>query len=310
MDKIYEFKRYILKYQLGLTLDNVSFKCLTSLGVGGTCRLMYIPDDIETLTLSVKYLINQKIKYFIIGAGTNLLVNDKDYNIVVISLKKIKRYYLLEEDNEYKYIYAESGLRGMILSKYLMDKEISGAEFLSVIPGTIGGLIYMNAGAYKKCMSDIIYSVTYINEVGNIITKINCDNCFDFKYRSSNFKKKNYIILSVIIKLPKLNNDIEVSKSLVNQYITRKKNTQPIGEKNAGSTFKNLDNMFTWEIIDKLGFRGYSVGDAVVSNKHANFIINRNNATFNDMISLISKIKNDALIKYNINLECEWEILD
>lgn len=310
MNKISKFKEYILKYQLGLSLDNVSFKCLTTLGVGGSCKLLYIPDDIETLVLSIKYLINQQIRYFIIGAGTNLLVDDKDFDLVVISLKNIKRCYLLEEDDKYNYIYAESGLRGMILSKYLIDRSISGGEFLSVIPGTIGGITYMNAGAYKKSISDIIHSITYINEHGDVVTEENINNCFDFKYRSSIFKNKAYVIISIIVKLPKLDTDINVSKNLISSYILRKKNTQPLSEKNAGSTFKNLDNIYTWEVVDRLGLRGYSIGDAKISNKHANFIINKNNATFKDMINLINKIKDDALNKYNIKLECEWEILE
>ena len=309
MTSISDFKEYVLKYQFGYTLDNVSFKCLTSIGVGGTCKLLYIPDDIESLTLCIKYLINNNIEYLIIGSGTNILVDDKEFNMVVISLKNIKRCYVDTEDELYHYIYVEAGLKGVILSKYLLDRNISGAEFLSVIPGVIGGLTYMNAGAYKKSMSDIIHSVTYINDKGKIVKETNVDDNLKFSYRHSKFKENKCVILSVILRLSKNNLDIIKSKELINTYISKKKMTQPLNEKNAGSTFKNIEGGYTWELIDKLGFRGYSIGGAMISNKHSNFIINKKDASFDDVINLINQIKEEAKNKYNIDLECEWEII-
>ncbi len=309
MNRIIKFKEYVLKYQLGSTLDNVSFKCLTTLGIGGTCKLLYIPDDLETLLLSIKYLYNMNIKYFIIGSGTNLLVNDKEYDMVVIMLRKLKRCYIQDEDEENYYIYTEAGVRSPILSKYLIDRDISGAEFLSIIPGSIGGLIYMNAGAYKKSISDIIYSVTFLDNETNMQTVLNINDNLKFKYRDSIFKHNNYIILSTVLKLPK-NNNIINSKNKIQTYISKKKETQPLDTHNAGSTFKNLDNISAWELIDKLGYRGYMIGGAQVSNKHANFLINTGNATFMDMITLINMIKYDVYKEYKIQLDCEWEIID
>lgn len=310
MDKYKMFKDYVYKYQLGSTLDNVSFKCLTSLKIGGICKVMYIPDDIEGLTFCIKYLKDLDLPYFIIGAGTNLLVNDKNFDLVVISLKKLKRYYIEKEDDEYVYIYSESGVRAPILSDYIANKEIPGAEFLSVIPGSMGGLIYMNAGAYKKSISDIIDSITFIDEVGNVQTQKNKDNNFNFAYRDSIFKHYNYIIISMIIKLKKVNDITEKPKDKIKRFLKIKKETQPIECANAGSTFKNKNNLFSWQIIDKLGYRGFKVGGAEVSSKHANFIVNAGNATFDDMMSLVKMIKFDANNKLNIEMECEWEILE
>ncbi len=304
------FKDYICKYQLGSTLDNVSFKCLTSLKIGGTCRILYIPDDIESLTFGIRYLKEIGIHFFVIGAGTNLLVNDKEFEIVVISLKKIKRYYLSKEDKQYAYIYAEAGVRAPILSDYIANKQISGAEFLSVIPGTIGGLTYMNAGAYKKSMQDIVDSVTFIDEEGNIQTIKNKDNNLKFSYRDSLFKYYKYIIISIIIKLDKTKKGMESPKEKIKRFLRTKRENQPIEVANAGSTFKNNNDLNSWQIIDKLGLRGYHIGGAMVSSKHANFIVNENDATFLDTIALLELIKYEALNKFGINMECEWEILE
>lgn len=306
--EIKSLKEYIYKYELGHTLDNVSFKCLTTLGIGGTCQLFYIPTDVEALTLVMKYIYISRIKYLIIGAGSNLLVDDKEFEIVVISLKNIKRCYIEGEDNDCWYIYAEAGLRGPALSNYLTEHNIHGAEFLSIIPGTIGGLTYMNAGAYKKSMADIIYSVTFIDGAGLIKTVNNVDDNFKFKYRKSIFKENGNVILSVILKLNK-NLKLEDSKTKIKRYIDKKKNTQPLQTKNAGSTFINLPHISTWELIDSLGYRGYKLGGAMVSSKHANFLINESDATFNDMISLINLIKEDIYKTYNEIIECEWEII-
>lgn len=307
MNKINEFKIYVEKYGLGYTLTNVSFKCLTSLRVGGTCALVYIPNSLEDLVLSIKYLKKLDIKYFIIGNGTNLLINDRYFNEVTISLKKINKYKYLETKDDLAYIYAEAGVKGATLSKYISNMNISGSEFMSVIPGTIGGLTYMNAGAYKRSMSDIIESITYMDDAGDIYT-IQSDNA-EFGYRHSIFKENNYIILSVIIQLKLVNDFTEKPMDKIKRYITKKKESQPVNTINAGSVFKNKD-IASWEIIDKLGYRGYIYNDAKVNELHANFIENLGNATFNDIMYLINIIKLEAKEKLNIDMECEWEIIE
>lgn len=308
MDEFKNLKSYITKYQLGSTLDNVSFKCLTSLKIGGTCKLMYIPDDIESLDLVIKYMIVLKIPYFIIGSGTNLLVNDREFDIVVVSLKNIKRHYILKEDKDNIYIYVESGAKAPIVSTYIARKGIGGAEFLSGIPGSMGGLIYMNAGAYKKSIEDIIDTVTYIDDKGDIQTISNQHNNLHFSYRHSIFQDYNYVILSCSIKLPKTKY-AEDPQIKIKRFLDIKKESQPLDTYNAGSTFKNNDSP-AWMIIDQLGYRGYRINDAMVSTKHANFLINNGNATFLDMMMLIEMIKYDAKTKLNIEMKCEWEIIE
>lgn len=308
MNKIQNFKKYVQKLELGEIIDNVSFKNLTSIHVGGVCELLYKPLDLESLTISLKYLKENSIPYFTIGKGTNLLVNDRYFEMVLISLEKFNHYYILEENKNEMYIYVEAGVSASIISKYLINLGLSGGEFLSVIPGSIGGLTYMNAGAYKKSISELVYSITYFDEKGLLQTVLNKNDNFAFSYRKSGFYKTGKVIYSVILKVSK---DVgeECPQDKVRRYLTIKRESQPLKTYNAGSTFKNHSDCFTWQIIDKLGYRGYKLGGAMVSTKHANFIINYDNASFLDVIALIKMIEYDAQTKLNINLECEWEIL-
>ena len=307
MNKIYEFKNYVEKYGLGYTLSNVSFKCMTSLRVGGTSALIYIPNNLDDLILSIKYLKKENIQYFIIGNGTNLLINDRYFNIVTISLKKLNKYKYLDTKDNIAYIYAEAGVKGNTLSKYISNLNIPGCEFMSVIPGSIGGLTYMNAGAYKRSMADVIESITYMDDIGDIYT-IQSDNA-EFGYRHSIFKKNNYIILSVIIQLKLVTDIMETPNDKIKRYMKKKKESQPVNTINAGSVFKNID-IPSWEIIDKLGYRGYVYNDAKINEKHANFIENLGNASYDDMIYIINMIKKEAKEKFNVDMECEWEIIE
>lgn len=307
IDKINQFNNYILKYGLGSTLKNVSFKCLTSLKVGGTCELLYMPNNLDDLILSLKYLNNNDIEYMIIGLGTNILINDRHFEIVTISLKNLNKITLIEEKDQVGYIYVEAGVKSIELSKYLKEQLYVGGEFMSVIPGTIGGLTSMNAGAYLRSMSDIVESITYLDEAGNIYNISSSKAKFD--YRNSMFKNSKYIIVSIIIQLHKWNGMEEEPKSKIRRYLNKKRESQPLASHNAGSVFKNNHQQLSWEIIDILGYRGYRCGDAQISTKHANFLINLNDATFNDMISIIRDIQTASISKLNISLETEWVII-
>lgn len=307
MNKMQNFKKFITKLKLGEATDNVSFKELTSIRVGGSCELLYKPFDLDTLLTSVKYLKENQIPYFVIGKGTNLLVNDRHFELVLINLEKLNNYFILDETDNEIYIYVEAGVNASTISKYLLKLNLSGGEFLSVIPGSIGGMTYMNAGAYKKSISELIYSITYCDEKGLLQTVLNKNNNFAFNYRTSCFHNTTKIITSVVLKILK-ETSVESPKEKVKRYLSLKRQNQPLQTYNAGSTFKN-NHCSTWQIIDKLGYRGYKLGGAMVSDKHANFIINYDNASFLDIITLIKMIEYDAKIKLNIDLECEWEIL-
>lgn len=308
MNKIDSFKKYVRKLELGELIEKVSFKTLTSLKVGGICELLYKPTNLVLLGIALKYLKDNQVPFFVIGRGTNLLVNDRYFNMVLISLENFTNYYVINENESEIYIYVEAGVSASILAKYLISLNLTGGEFLSVIPGSVGGLTYMNAGAYKKSISELIYSITFFDDKGLLQTVLNKDNNFNFSYRFSAFCKTNRIITSVVLHMVKQNPE-EKPQDKVKRYLAIKKQSQPLNTYNAGSTFKNHDNFLAWQIVDKLGYRGYKLGGAMVSIKHANFIINYNNATFIDIMTIIKIIEYDALTKLNIQLECEWEII-
>ncbi len=298
-----DFIDYLVSNNLGDYKENVSFKKLTSLKIGGTARLYVEPNSEDSLKKIVTYLKQNCLQYFVIGNGTNLLINDRFFDLVVISLKKLNEFISY---NNGCFLIGAGCNAGKVASK-LTKLGYTGFEFMSVIPGTIGGLTYMNASAFNRSMSDILVTVNYLDNLGNFNMMFVKD--FEFSYRNSPFQNKDCIITSVIINLTYVGS-VRIAEEKIERYYKIKKSTQPINSKNAGSTFKNNNDISSWKIIDELGFRGYSIGDAEVSCKHANFLINRCNASFKDMFNLICKIKEAAKDKCNINLDCEWEIIE
>lgn len=286
-------KEYILANKLGTIYENASFKNLTTLGIGGLIKYLYIPNSISSLIKSYKYIFEHNIKFFIIGNGSNILVDDKYFDGIVISLRKLNNFSVIED-----ILKIEAGASYIDLV-YLLKNNIGGFEEIATIPGTIGGMIYGNAGCFKKEISDILIDVTFIDSNGNIKTIENKD--LNFGYRYSIFKENKFLILSATFKINH-NSDYNYYKYLMNQRRLK----QPIGEKNAGSLFKNKFELPCWKIIDLLNLRGYCINDAAISTKHANFIINKKDSTFFDMYKLINLIKEKAeLLNYNLELELE-----
>lgn len=288
---------------LGEYILDDSLKKYTSLNIGGKCALMYFPKNISSLVRVYKYLTEKNINYFVIGNGTNLLISEKYFDSVFINLKNINKFHQMNKDT----FYISAGANASKVSKEISKLGYTGLEFCSVIPGTIGGLIYMNASAYGKNIESVVEYVVYLTEDAKL--KLIQNKNINFNYRYTIFQKQKGIILGCIVKVQMANfKDSPMSK--IKSYVENKKNSQPIGQKNAGSTFKNNENKSAWKVIDELGFRGKSYGGAMVSKKHANFIINYNNATFDDVKKLISDIKQKAKEELNTELECEWQILE
>ena len=193
----------------------------------------------------------------------------------------------------------------MPLGIKLANEGITGFEELSGIPGTIGGAIYMNAGAYGKEIKDICIETKYMDENENIYTLTNQNQ--NFKYRSSIFQTKEYIILQTKLKL---NYDKKENiQNKINEYMASRKSKQPLEYPSAGSTFKRQENIITAKLIDECGLKGYSIGGAMVSKKHSGFIINYNNATAQDVIDLIKYIKEKVYEKSKIKIEEEIKII-
>lgn len=283
-------------------LNNVSMKNYTTYKTGGVVKNMYFTENTEELIELIKQLKNKNEKFYIIGNGSNLIVDDNDFDGSIINLKEMNNFEI--RDN---ILNCECGAMVPFVANKTINDSYKGLEWAISIPGTIGGCIYNNAGAYNGCMNDVLLSVTILDECYNIkkLTKEECD----FEYRSSIFKKnKEYIILSCEIKLEKYDKD-----KLLEQVEDRRKRrleSQPLEYPSAGSVFRNPENISAWKIIDDLGLKGHKCGGAQISEKHANFIVNTGDATSNDIKNLISLIKNKAKETYNIDLVLEQEIIN
>lgn len=272
----------------------------TSFKVGGPVDLFITVETIEQLKDTIKILKHQNIEYKVIGNGSNLLVKDEGYRGAIIkpSFNSIE----IKED----IVEVGAGVKNGMLAQKLLQKELTGFEFAAGIPGTIGGAMVMNAGAHGREMKDIVDAVTYYNCENDEIETIKKEEC-NFEYRNSKFKNSNVIIIKAILKLQKANS-IEI-KQKMDEYKQFRIEKQPIEYPSAGSTFKRGADFITAKLIDEAGLKGYTIGGAQVSEKHAGFIINKNNATATDIINLIEEVQKIAYEKFNKKIELEIEII-
>ena len=282
---------------------NEPMKKHTSFKIGGNADFFVSVKTIEELKQALFYAKQKHIPITIIGNGTNILVSDSGIRGIVIKIDIQK--FDLKEENDYIEISVGSGNKMMALATQLKKQEISGFEQLSGIPGTIGGAIYMNAGAYGKEMKDIVISTRCMNMKGEIIELSNEEQ--KFKYRSSVFNTKEYIILEAKLKLKKgKKEDIELQ---MNEYLNQRKEKQPLEYPSAGSTFKRQEGIITAKLIDECGLKGYKIGGAMVSEKHAGFIVNTGDATAKDVLELIKYVKDEVYKKYGVKIEEEVKIV-
>ena len=284
----------------GELLENESLKKYNTYKIGGKAKYLIKPYNISSLKKLLEYLNNKKIKYLLIGKGSNIILPDEDYDGVVILLDKLNR---IEIKDNLAIVEA-----GAILNNFInecINNSLGGLENLYGIPGTVGGAIVGNAGCNKSEISDNLIEITYLKN-DNIITKSKKD-CL-FEYRNSEFKnKKDIIILSAKFLLEY--KDKECMKETIKNNLTKRKESQPLEYPNAGSVFKNPTNNSAGKLIDNAGLKNYNIGGAFVSDKHANFIINKNNATSKDILSLIKYIEKEISEKENINLELEQIVI-
>ena len=271
----------------------------TSFKVGGKADLFVKIYSIEDINNVLKVSKESNIPLFILGNGTNLLVKDEGFRGIILQIK-------LEDikiDGNIAIIGA--GVKNAVLSKRLEENSLTGFEFASGIPGTIGGAIKMNAGAYGGEMKDIVLEVTYIDYEGNIHT-INNQEC-EFDYRYSRFFKEKTIILETKLKLEQGNK--EEIENKVKELLKQRKEKQPLEYPNAGSTFKRGEGYITAKLIDDCGLKGYSIGGAQVSKKHAGFIVNKENATAKDILDLIEYVQKIVKEKTSEDIKLEIEII-
>ena len=292
------FEKYVLDNNLGLIKTNYSFKELTTIGTGGNIRFLYCPNSIKSLCLAFKYINENNLKYFIIGNGSNVLASDDFFDGIVISMKSLSSFIEIYDD----YINVSSSYSTSKLAYDLSKLELGDLSYLGGIPGLVGGAIYNNSGAYNKEIEDSIIDVTIINELGEIIT-LTKDN-LDFKYRHSIFHNKKNIIISARFRVEKIQTIDKLKEQLKKRSIT-----QPLEYKNVGSIFKNNSTIEAWKIVDMLNLRGYRLNDAMISQKHANFIVNVSNATSTDILTIIDLVKERAKSELGITLNTEIIII-
>lgn len=293
----------IEKLDIGRVEANVSLSKYTTYRVGGIALAMVYPKSVKKLISLVKLLNGSKIKYKVIGNGSNLLFSDKNFDGVIIKLTELTNIKFLS----YNKIRVEAGYSLPKLSLLVAKKGLAGLEFASGIPGTVGGAIFMNAGAYKSDMGYIVQSVRVLTPDCKIITFENRE--MDFHYRSSFLQKHpEYICLDAVIKLKK--GDKELLDEVIKERRARRIESQPLEYPSAGSVFRNPEGNFAGKLIEDLGLKGYRIGGAMVSEKHANFIINYDNATSDDIKNLIDYVHDRVMDEYNIDLKIEQEFVN
>lgn len=285
-----------LKTQLKSTiLFDQEIGKLTWFKTGGKSKVFIIVYNEHELEIIINHLIG--FKYFIMGVGSNILIRDMGYNGVILKLGKGFNQLEIEEEN----IIAGASILDQNLSKFARNNSIKNFEFFSGIPGTIGGAVKMNAGCFGSETKDILKSIKYLDLKGN--RKEISVNKLGLKYRKSNICDTD-LITSAKFQI-KYGEKMQINHK-INSIKFERNNKQPIKEQTSGSTFKNPTNYFAAELIDKAGCKGLEIGDATVSQKHANFLINKGKATATDIEDLGKKIKDKVFNKFNILLD--WEI--
>lgn len=295
IDKLREF---------GDALDYVSLKDHNTYKIDASARYLILPDNVDRLKDLLTFLKENNINYIVLGNGSNVILDDGFYDGAIIKLSNFDE---LTIDGDT--IYAGAGILLPKLSRKLINNDLVGLEWACGIPGTLGGSIVGNAGAYKADIFDHIIKVKVLDTNTNEIKELTKDE-IKYSYRYSSFKdNKNLLVLGAYLKVSKGNK--EESLNLINRRMKKRLETQPLDYPSAGSVFRNPANDFAGRIIEEdIKFKGKQVGGAKVSDKHANFIINYDNATGSDIRNLISLIKKQVKEKDNIDLIVEQEIID
>ena len=268
--------------------------------VGGPADIFLTPKSIEQLSETVKICKQNNIPYLIIGNGSNLLVKDGGIRGVVIALTKLDK--LQSKGN---FIKAEAGVLLKDVSDRAVENSLTGFEFASGIPGSVGGAVFMNAGAYDGEIKNVILEAEVLDEEGNVIV-LNRDE-LELGYRTSRVMKDNLVVLSAIFQLEL--GEKEAIQSRVDELTAKREEKQPLEYPSAGSTFKRPEGYFAGKLRQDGGLKGYSVGGAAVSEKHSGFVINKGGATAKDILHLIKYIQDEVYKQFGVELHTEVRIL-
>lgn len=297
-----EFLEEIEKEQIGKLLRDVPIKKLTTYKVGGIAKALVYPKNTEKLVKLISLIKKYNIRYKVIGNGSNLLFSDKEYDGILIKLDEFKDLEITGNR-----IVVGAGYPLPKLSIIAAKRSLAGLEFASGIPGTIGGAVFMNAGAYQSDMGYIVARVKVLTPDLKVIELGNRD--MNFHYRTSFLKTHpDYICLEVTIILYK--GQKAALEDVMRDRRERRMASQPLKYPSAGSVFRNPPGLFAGKLIEDLGLKGKTIGGAEVSEKHANFIINKKNATAEDLRNLIIYVQEQVKKEYNVDLKVEQEFVN
>lgn len=283
------------------TLTNEPLSNHTTFKVGGICDILIYPNSAQSLARLLEECKALSLNSIILGNGSNVLFNDNGFRGVVFVISHDLGSVSVDDN----VITVESGASLAKLCLTALDNELTGLEFAYGIPGTVGGAVYMNAGAYGGEIKDVIKTVIAIDGNGKCVTFTRDE--LDMGYRRSVFTDKDYVILSASFELS--HGDKTQIRAKMDELMSRRKEKQPLEYPSAGSTFKRPEGTYAGLVIEQSGLKGYTVGGAQVSEKHANFVINKGGATASDIIKLICDVKTTVKEKTGYDLECEVKLI-
>ena len=276
---------------------NVDMKSYTSFHIGGAADVMVFPENAIMLSNVIRYITDNGLRYLVIGKGSNMLISDDGYRGVVINTSSLDSIGLFDETT----IYCQSGISLAKLCRFALDNSLTGLEFAYGIPGTVGGAMVMNAGAYDGEMSMVVEKVQLMDKEGKSFS-LSCEE-MEFGYRDSILKRKDYFVLETTFLL-KAGNKEDI-KAKMDDFLERRRSKQPLEHPSAGSTFKRPEGYFAGKLIMDAGLSGKRIGGVCVSPKHCGFIVNDCGGTAKDISDLIKLVKKEVQDKYGVSLEPE-----
>ena len=292
----------IKKLKVGEVLEDINLKQYTTYKAGGIGKVLVIPNSINDLIKLLNYIKENKLKYKILGFGSNLIFTNEVYDGILIKLDKLN-----DVKIEGTKITVGAGYSLIKLSLLAAKNDLAGLEFASGIPGAVGGAVFMNAGAYKSDMGYIVTEIKVLTPDLEVKTMYN--NELDFHYRTSFLQKnRDYVCLEATLVLYK--GKKEAIMNVIRDRKLRRLESQPLEYPSAGSVFRNPEGDFAGRLIEEIGYKGKQIGGAMVSTKHANFIINVGGATGKDIKKLITDIQEKIKKEYNIELKVEQEFVE
>ena len=300
-----KFERYyeeLKQLEVGTILKDEPLYKHTTYRVGGPAKLFIKVHSVDELIKIIKYCRKHRIQLFIIGRGSNLLFSDKSFEGIIISLEDMNQYHVNGSE-----VIAQSGVTMIKLAYDCAKIGLSGFEFMGGIPGNIGGGIFMNAGAYKSCLSEVVKSVKILDENLKVVELSKEEMAFSYRHSIIQDHPK-WIVLEATFELE--NKSVEEINETLDKRKERRMSTQPWNKPSAGSVFRNPEGGAAWKFIDDAGLRGYEIGGAQVSPKHSNFIVNNGYASAKDIYDLIFYVQKAVQEKFDIILKPEVRFIN